>query len=320
MLEHSETSGSLHVIFGAGQVGSNLAALLLQNGVRVRIVKRSKSPVPTGAEIVLADAANASECARAAVGADVIYHCMNPPYTLAAWEEFVPLFMQNLITTSIANGARLVVLDNLYIYNGGNGKWMDEETEPDPVSKKGEVRLRAYQLFAKEVKAGNLVGFVGRASDFYGPGGTLTHFGDQFWKSALAGKTVRMAIETGMVHTYHYIPDVAVGLATLGLETTVDDEHSWMLPCQPAETADELIERFAHALSREIAHKPVPEFLMRGLGLIIPIVRELNEMRYQWETPFVVDDRKFRSRFGVSPEDHYVAASRTVEWARSYYQ
>jgi len=59
----------LHVIFGAGQVGLPLARRLMDSGLRVRIAKRSSTPVPAGCEIVLGDAADPVFCTEAARGA-----------------------------------------------------------------------------------------------------------------------------------------------------------------------------------------------------------------------------------------------------------
>jgi hypothetical protein len=42
-------------------------------------------------------------------------------------------------------------------------------------------------------------------------------------------------------------------------------------------------------------------------------------MRYQWQEPFVIDDTRFRERFGIMPEDADRAAAATVAWARVEY-
>ena len=56
------------------------------------------------------------------------------------------------------------------------------------------------------------------------------------------------------------------------------------------------------------------------LSVFIPPLREMPEMRYQWEEPFVIDDSHFRRRFpGVEPEDADRAAKATVTWARAHY-
>ena len=46
---------------------------------------------------------------------------------------------------------------------------------------------------------------------------------------------------------------------------------------------------------------------------------ELAEMAYQWEGPFVVDDRRFRERFQPSVTSLDAGAAATVAWAREHY-
>ncbi len=55
------------------------------------------------------------------------------------------------------------------------------------------------------------------------------------------------------------------------------------------------------------------------LGIFTEALREMPEMAYQWEEPFIIDDRRFRERFKVLPEDGDRAAAATVEWARRHY-
>lgn len=310
----------LHVLFGGGQVGQPLARILLGRGLRVRIVKRSAAVVPEGAELVQGDAKDLEFCVEAARGASTIYHLMNPPYYAHIWAELLPRYMENLIAAAGRNGARFVVLDTVYMLGRPDGKPLDEDTTSRPCSRKGEVRARVSERMWEAHRCGDVRVTTGRASDFYGPGGTLTHLGDEFWRPVIAGKRGRVLVNPDAIHTYHYIPDVAAGLATLGL---ADDEaygRPWMLPCAPAESLRALVARFSRALGREIRLMTIPRTVMKILALVVPFLREVDEMSYQWEEPFVIDDRRFREHFRQVPEDVERAAADTVRWAKMHYR
>jgi nucleoside-diphosphate-sugar epimerase len=311
-------SAELHVIFGAGQVGQPLARILIEAGKQVRIARRSPS-VLQGAEIMQGDAADPEFCARAASGAATVYHCMNPPYQTRVWAELVPRYMNNLIAAAGRAGARLVVLDNVYGLGRANGRSLDEETPLRPCSRKGEIRARAAGRLFEAHARGEVVATTGRASDFYGPGGTLTGLGDFFWPRVLAGKTAYSPYSLDAVHTYHYIPDVAAGLAALGCAEADVYGRPWMLPCAPAEPLRALVTRLAHHLGRAIPVAQIPGWLLKLTGIAIPFVREIGEMLYQWDEPFVVDDRRFRARFHQEPTALDDASRATVDWARQHY-
>ena len=44
------------------------------------------------------------------------------------------------------------------------------------------------------------------------------------------------------------------------------------------------------------------------LGLVVPMIREINEMLYQWDESFVIDDQRFRAAFKTEPTDPQRAA------------
>lgn len=311
----------LHVVFGSGQVGYPLAQKLMELGKRVRVVKRSQGDVPVGAETMLGDATRESFCHEACIGASVLYHCMNPAYDTKLWGDTLPRYMDNLIAAASRVGARLVVLDNLYMLGRTGGKPMNEDTPVNPCSKKGAIRAKVAERLLEAHRSGEVRAVSGRAADFYGPRGTLTFFGEQFWKPVLAGKPGMVLVNPDALHTYHYIPDVAQGLATLGCasDEALNGQTLWMLPCQPAVSTQEMVNRFTPALGRTIALKVMPRWLSNGLGLFVPILKELKEMSYQWDEAFVVDDSRFRASFAIKPVREDEAARATVAWAQQTY-
>lgn len=309
----------LHVIFGAGQVGKPLAEILLAAGKRVRVVKQSKSEFPVGAEGLSGDAADPAFCRNACTGATMVYHCMNPEYSARIWEQMLPIYMDNLIAAAGGIGARLVVLDNLYMLGKTSGKPMNEDTPINPCSRKGEIRAIVAQRLFDAHRQGRVQAVCGRAADFYGPGGKITLFGDFFWKPVLSGKIAITPANLDVAHTYHYISDVAHGLAALGCVNELGGNPLWMLPCQPAVTTRELANRFEPQLGREIRMKSMPLWLLKPMGVFMPMMRELGEMTYQWDEPFVVDDSRFRANFDLRPAPVDEAVKATIEWARTAY-
>ncbi|MCL4545344.1 MAG: hypothetical protein M1118_12230 [Chloroflexi bacterium] len=81
----------------------------------------------------------------------------------------------------------------------------------------------------------------------------------------------------------------------------------------------DLVKRFSQVLGRPIRVTPIPRLIVTAMGVVVPLMREVNEMLYQWDEPFVVDDRHFRERFGMHPTDAGEAAQATVNWAKAAY-
>ncbi|WP_242395327.1 NAD-dependent epimerase/dehydratase family protein [Anaeromyxobacter oryzisoli] len=314
------SDGGLHVVFGAGQIGPLVAARLRELGRHVRVVRRSGSPVAVpGVELARGDAMDPTFAAEAARGAEVVYHCINTPYYAKVWEETLPRIQSNLVAAASRAGARLVVLDNLYAYGRTAGRPMDEATPQRPTSRKGEIRARLHDALMDAAARGEVRVAVGRASDFYGPNaGAGSHLGDVFWRGVLAGRRGDLLVNPDQPHTYHFTRDVAAGLVALGLDDGADG--LFMLPCEPALTTRQLVDRLGAALGRPISIRRLSPLLLSAAALVVPFLRELKEMAYQWEEPFVVSDAKFRARFGPLSTPLDLAARETVEWARATYR
>jgi nucleoside-diphosphate-sugar epimerase len=305
------------VVFGAGQIGPLLAERLIGAGKRVRVVRRSAGAVPVaGAEVVRGDALDPAFCAEAARGAEVVYHCMNTPYFARVWRETLPRLQANLVAAAGRAGARLVVLDNVYALGRTGGRPMNEDTPPNPCSRKGAIRAELHEALREAVKRGDVRAAVGRASDFYGPNAGNSMMGERLLRQLVAGKPAQVLFDPDLPHTYHYSRDVAVGLATLGLDAGADG--LWMLPCAPARSSRELVGLLAASLGRPGARiTRMPALLFRSVALVVPLLRELQEMMYQFEEPFVVDDARFRARFGVEGTPLATGAAETATWARA---
>jgi len=305
----------VHVVFGAGQIGRVLAERLRALGKHVRVARKSAAAVPVeGIEVERGDAMDAGFCARAVADAAVVYHCVNTPYFARVWRETLPRIQANLVAAAGRASARLVVLDNLYAY-GRTGGTMSEATPQNPCSAKGEIRARLYDDLQQAVRRGDVRAAIGRASDFYGPNAPSSMLGDRVLRPILAGKSVWLIVNPDPPHTYHFTRDVAEGLARLGLDAGVDG--LWMLPCAPAVGTRAMIEKFGTALGRPIDVKRVPRLAFSLLAPVVPLVRELKEMAYQWEEPFIVDDARFRARFGDRATPLDAGVRETLAWGRN---
>jgi nucleoside-diphosphate-sugar epimerase len=310
--EH-KSSNSLHVVLGGGQIGDRLAGLLASRGQLVRVVQRTARvearPNITRLSGDITDLAFAEAATR---GASVVYDCMNPQYHQWA-THLLPLGRAALYGARKA-GAKLVALDCLYMYGRPQGA-MREDSPRNPCSKKGALRVELEGLRMAAAQRGELHVAIGRASDFFGVDVPLSAFGPRFFERVLAGKSVECMGDPDLLHSYTYADDVAAGLATLGTDARADDKV-WHLPTPPAESTRKLSERLAAGLGRTVSVRRVPRWLLQTAGVFSPFMREVPEMMYQWELPYVIDDSAFRSTFGYDATPIEVAVAATVAWAK----
>jgi len=157
---------------------------------------------------------------------------------------------------------------------------------------------------------------IGRASDFFGAGATESSLGERVFGNALAGKRADFIGNPDLPHTYSFIPDIATGLATLGTDERAVGEV-WHLPGPETVTTRQLLELVASELGHPVGIRSLPKLAVRTLGLFNPTIRELVELSYEFEQPFVLDTSKYRSTFVTEPTPLATAIAETVAWYRS---
>ncbi len=133
---------------------------------------------------------------------------------------------------------------------------------------------------------------------------------------ALKGKAGECFGPPDILHSYSYGQDVADGLVTLAGSARSWGEV-WHLPVAKAESTREVVARFGKALGTPLKCGVVPGLALQVLGLFTPAVKELLEMLYQWQVPFVLDDAKFCTAFGASATSLETGVRATVSWMKT---
>jgi nucleoside-diphosphate-sugar epimerase len=307
-------AAELHVVVGgSGAIGGAVVEELVRRGHRVRSVARSAGPTRAGVEAVAADVMDRQQAIEAVAGASVVYQCAMPAYT--RWPEEFPTLQATVADATARSGARLIVAENLYMYGPIDGP-MRETTPMAATGRKGLVRARLSRDLLERHAAGGLRVAIGRASDYYGPGAVNSAVGEQFFAAVARGKAVRWMGRLDQPHALSYLPDIAAGLVTLGEHPEADGEI-WHLPVSPALTGAEWASRTAAIAGQPVRPSRVTRPMIVALGPFVPVLQELRETLYQWERPWLVDDSKFRSAFGVDATDVDLGIRRTLEWFES---
>lgn len=307
-------SDELHVVFGTGAIGMALIEDLHAEGRRVRAVNRSgTADVPDGVEVVGGDATIDAFTKATCADASVVYFCLNPPYT--SWPTLFPPLQAGVVAGAEAAGAKLVAIENTYMYGPSGGRPLTEDLPYEATTRKGRVRAQMTTELMSAHEAGRVRVAIGRASDYFGPRGLLSAAGATVFYPAVAGKTTRLLGKPDMPHTYSYLPDIARGLAILGAR----DEalgRVWHLPSAETVSTRRFVEMICEAAGQRPRISATPTFLVRLIGRRNPDVGEMVEMLYEFEEPFVVDHRRFDAAFG----DHSTPMAEAIDTTVAWYQ
>jgi len=306
-------SEELHVIFGTGPLGQSVLHELQKRSKPVRMVNHSgKRPtdMPTDVEIVAGDAYNVDFTRQAVRGASVVYQCAQPQY----WEwatKFIPL-QEAILDGAVSAKAKFIVGDNLYMYGEVNGS-IHEDLPTKADTHKGKVRAEAARRVLAAHQTGAVRAAIGRASDFFGPQVRDSAAGDRMFPPAVQGKAAEGLGNIDLPHTYTYIKDFGKALVMLG-EHDEALGQAWHVPNPETVSTRRFMEMIYRDLDQPARIKSMGPTMLRLGGLFIPAAREMVEMMYEFNKPFVVDSSKFIKAFGDIATPLSDAIHQTTTW------
>ena len=306
------------LVIGAGVIGSRVARMLAEEGHHVSVVSRRGSG-PAGVTHLAADAADAEAMARRADGAAVIYNCVNPAYH--RWPTDWPPVAASLLGAAERSGAVLVTLSNLYGYGPAASSLgvsaydqahpMTEATPLAATGRKGQVRARVWQDALTAHQAGRVRVAEVRAADFVGPGAESA-LGERIVGRVRQGKSVSVLGRADRPHTWSFTEDVARMLVVAGTDPRAWG-RAWHVPSNEPLSQRQAIRDFARAAGvDQVRVGTLPPALLRGMGLVWPLMRELRETEYQFRDDFIMDSSAAQATFGLKPTPWEEVVAATV--------
>jgi nucleoside-diphosphate-sugar epimerase len=284
-------------IFGYGPVGRATAARLAADGREVIVVQRRAPPdLPKGATFAPADALDRGAVVKAVRGAGQFVVAIGFPYSGVVWREVWPKAMANFVAACKKTGARMVFIDDLYMY----GPQTAPLIETMPLVDKGwkpAARSAATRVWMAAAAAGEARVAALRAPDFYGPGVGNSFLGDTSIGKLAQGKAAVFIGSPDVLHDYAYVPDIARAATTLLAAPDSAFGQAWHMPCAPTRTTHDIFKIAADTLDVKLRISAMPAWMLGASGMFSPFLRELQEMRFQWDRPYRVDASRFARAF-----------------------
>lgn len=302
-------------ILGAnGSIGIELAKELAKYTDDIRLVSRAPVKINPADSLFPADLTHKENVDKAIAGSAIVYVTIGFPYKTKVWEQCWVPFMQNVVEACREHQAKLVFFDNVYAIGGDNVNHITEQSPFSPTSRKGKIRVQVDRIILDSVEKGNINAIIARSPDFFGGTSRANSIMmNLVYDKMVKGKTAQWLCNADKIHSYGFVPDLARGTAILG---NTEDAYNqiWNLPVDPGRiTGREWISLFATALNREAKCSVLPGWLLSALGTVVPIMRELAEMNYQYDRDYYFDSSKFNDRFDYTPTTNEMAVRQTVK-------
>lgn len=288
------------ILGSGGAIGIPLAKELKNYTSKIRLVSRNPKKANDTDELFPCDVNDISQINKAIEGSEIVYVTIGFEYNTKVWQKVWIPFLQAVINACKKHNAKLVFFDNVYMYAKSSIPFMTEDAEIMPASKKGEIRKQLQDMIISEIEKKNLTALIARAADFYGPDNKNSALNMMVADNFMKGKKAQVFGDINKIHTYTYTPDAAKATALLG--NTIDAYNQvWHVPTTKEKLTNlQWIQLIANELKVEAKIQTIPVWMIKILGLFIPIMKEFPEMIYQNEQDYIFDSTKFEKRFGIT--------------------
>ena len=298
------------LVLGYGPVGAAVVA----NGAgrSLRVAQRTRpAGLPAGVEFVACDILDPAAVQAAAQGVTQIVLAVGFAYARTVWRKNWPRAMENVLAAAEAVGARLVFVDNLYMY-GPQRTPLHEDMALTRFGAKPAIRAAITETWLTAHRAGRVRVAALRASDFYGPGVAQSHLGEMGLAALAQGKPAMLIVDPDQPHDFAYVPDIARAVWSLLDAGDEDFGQAWHVPQAAIRSTRQVLALGAAVAGVPLKIRRVPMALLPVLGVFNPLLREMVEMRFQWDRPYRVDATKFARRFWSDPTPFETGVAQTI--------
>lgn len=307
----------MHVILGAnGAISTSLAHALRAQQLPLRLVSRTPKALEPSDSVFAADLLDARQTAAAVAGASTAYLMAGLLYDARVWARDWPNVMTNVINACRTHGTKLVFFDNVYALGLPADGRFSEESPIAPRSKKGEARAQIVRQLTEAWTRGELRAVITRAADFYGPRVGNSFLNTMVIDPLARGKQASVLMGADIPHSYFYTPDAGPALVTLATSAQADNQV-WNLPHAPALTGREIVAACAQHLGTAPKMTVLKRWMMQPIGWFNPVIREFDEMLYQFAAPYVVDSSKIERAFGLKATTMPLGLTASLDAARA---
>jgi nucleoside-diphosphate-sugar epimerase len=293
------------VLGATGGIGGEVARRLLARGWTVRALHRDaagRAARGGGLTWVQGDALDAAQVRAAARGASLLVHAVNPP-GYRNWGALVLPMLESTLAAARETGARVLLPGTVYNYGPEAFAHLDEQAPQRPRTRKGALRVELERRLEAAAVRGEARVLVVRAGDYFGPRAGNSWFSQGLVRPGRPVTSVTLPGAPGVGHAWAYLPDVAETMVRLlEREEALAPFDTFHLEGHWDADGTGMLEAIRRVVGRPaLRARRLPWGLLRLASPLVPLFRELSELRPLWQTPVRLVNGKLLGVLGEEP-------------------
>ena len=315
MSNQTENTKTALVLGATGGIGGAVAQGLALRGWRIRALNRNAAEAARRQpdfDWFQGDAMQADDILKAAQGADVIVHAVNPP-GYRNWGKVVLPMLDNTIAAAKAVGARIVLPGTVYNFGPDVFPIVTEDSAQRPKTRKGAIRVQMERRLRAAAEQGDSPVIIVRAGDFFGGARANSWFSQAMVTPGKPITSMTYPGKRGVGHQWAYLPDVAETMIRL-IEKGDELPAFAVYHMRGHWDGDgrQMIEAVQRVVGHKVKVKSFPWWIVPLASPFVTFMRELREMSYLWDVPLEMRNDRLVAVLGEEPHtpiDEAVRAS-----------
>lgn len=302
------------VLGASGGVGGEVTARLALADWQVRALHRDPDRIGRKLPVswIKGDAMNAADVASAAEGADLIVHAVNPP-GYQNWHRLVLPMIDNTIAAARVEGARILLPGTIYNFGPEVFPDISEDAPQAPHTRKGKIRVEMERRLQVAAEVGDARVLIVRAGDYFGPRAGNNWFAQALVKPGKRPRAIVTPGAPGVGHQWAYLPDVAETMVRLVDSADLADFARFHMDGQWDPDGTRMAAAIRSVLGEpELPLKSLPWTPIRLAAPVVPLFRELAEVRHLWQAPVRLKNDRLLATLGTEPRTPLTDAVRAT--------
>ncbi|SMQ86294.1 Nucleoside-diphosphate-sugar epimerase [Devosia lucknowensis] len=303
------SKGKVTVLGSNGHLGNAAIVAFRDAGWAVAGFGRANRRPVAGTRFIKGDANDPVAVKTAVADADVVVHGLHLRYD--QWGDGRAEQQLQVVLDALAGtGKTLLFPGTIYNYRAGD-RTVSPGLRQSGEKPRGDIRIRLEDMLREASAKQGFRVIIIRAGDFYGAG----NLGDWFDAGMLMDLPKGKLYHLGALsqrHSWAYLPDLGRAFAAVaekrGSLAAFENFHfagHWV-------SHGQVMAAIQSAHGQKLAVSPFPWWILRAIGLVNPVMRDLFRMRYLWQNEMELVDPRLDALLGTgfpTPFETAVATS-----------
>ena len=289
------SKGKVTVLGSNGHIGNAAMIAFRDAGWVVTGLGRANRRAVAATQFIAGDADHVEVVKAAIAGADVVVQGLHLRYD--QWGEGrAERQLQVVIDAMAGSGKTLLFPGTIYNYRATD-RTIAPGLRQSGEKPRGEIRIRLEQMLQEAAAHRGFRVAILRAGDFYGPGNRGEWFDAAMMMDFAKGRLYHLG-DLGTRHAWAYLPDLARAFVVLGERREAfgpfENFHfagHWM-------SHGQIMAAIQASLGRQLQVAPLPWWMLRAMGLVDPVMRDIYRMRYLWQNEMELVDPRLDALLG----------------------